>query len=128
MIVVFDGHCNVCNGFVRFLAARDRRLRLSFVPALSIAGRDWLIACGQSVDDPATMIVIDGDTRHLRSDAVIAAVAALGGFWRMVRICRLVVPRRLRDALYTGFARRRYRWFGQAETCAVCDGATRPDA
>ena len=127
MIVVFDGHCNVCNGFVRFLAARDRRRRLSFMPALSDAGRAWLVACGQSVDDPATMIVVDGDTRHLRSDAVIAAVAALGGVWRVVRIGRLV-PRRVRDALYTGFAQRRYRWFGRAETCAVCDGATRPDA
>ncbi|KQN21208.1 hypothetical protein ASE86_14635 [Sphingomonas sp. Leaf33] len=127
MIVVFDGHCNVCNGFVRFLAARDPRHRIAFVPAMSAAGRDWLTACGQSVDDPATMIVVDGDTRHLRSDAVIAAVASLGGVWRAVRIGRLL-PRAVRDRLYTGFARRRYRWFGRAQACAVCDGATRPDA
>jgi predicted DCC family thiol-disulfide oxidoreductase YuxK len=127
MIVVFDGHCNVCNGFVRFLAARDPRHRLSFIPARSDAGRAWLVACGQSVDDPATMIVVDGDTHHLRCDAVIAAVAALGGGWRAARIGRLL-PASVRDALYTAFARRRYRWFGRAETCEVCDGAMHPEA
>lgn len=124
MIVVFDGQCNVCNGYVRFLTRHDRGGRLTFVPAASEPGRAWLERCGEAPDNPSTMIVVDGERPWLRSDAVLVAVASLGGGWRAVRLLRLV-PRGLRDALYTGFARRRYRWFGRASTCAICEAAAR---
>jgi predicted DCC family thiol-disulfide oxidoreductase YuxK len=44
--------------------------------------------------------------------------ARLGFPWNLARVARLV-PRAWRDALYDGFAARRYRWFGRKETCAV---------
>ena len=124
MIVVFDNACNVCNAYTRFLARHDRQARLEFVPADSTRGREALIAIGESLDDPSTMIAIDRGAALVRSDAVLAAVAALGGGWRGVRLFRLV-PRRVRDALYTGFARRRYRWFGRAADCSVCETGAR---
>jgi predicted DCC family thiol-disulfide oxidoreductase YuxK len=37
----------------------------------------------------------------------------------------LVVPRFLRDAVYTFVARNRYRWFGRTETCRVPTPALR---
>lgn len=123
MIVVFDDHCNVCNGYARFLTRRDGG-RLSLVPASSPRGRALLAACGEAPDDPATMIAIGAHGALKRSDAVIAAVAELGGVWRGMRLARLL-PRRWRDALYTGFARRRYRWFGRAERCTACEGGAR---
>lgn len=119
MIVVFDSQCNVCNGFIDFLARHDRGSKLSFVQASSDAGRKWLTLCGQSPDDPSTMIVIDNGIARLRSDAVLSAVMALGGGWRAAGALHLL-PRTFRDTLYTQFARRRYRWFGRADSCAVC--------
>lgn len=127
MIVVFDSMCNVCNAYVGFLKRHDRKARLSFVAARSSDGRAALVAGGQSPDDPSTMIVIDSDVLLLRSDAVLAAIAALGGGWRGVRLFALV-PRAWRDALYTGFARRRYRWFGRAMPCAACGDDVAPRA
>jgi predicted DCC family thiol-disulfide oxidoreductase YuxK len=124
MIVVFDGVCNACNRFVRFLSWRDSAGRLTFVPAQSARGAAMLTACGERPDDPSTMIVVDRGTTLLRSDAVIAAVAQLGGGWRVARLGR-IVPQGLRDAAYTGFARRRYRWFGRTADCAVCGAPER---
>lgn len=124
MIVVFDGMCNVCNGYVRFLQRRDRRDRLTFVTAGSDEGRRLLVAYGEAPDAPSTMIVIERGIQRVRSDAVLAAIAALGGGWRGIGLLR-IIPRAVRDALYTGFARRRYRWFGQAPTCATCDPGAR---
>jgi predicted DCC family thiol-disulfide oxidoreductase YuxK len=123
-IVIFDGGCNVCNAYVRFLVKRDRRHRLIFVPAASDQGRAWLARCGEALDDPSTMIVVERGVARLRSDAVFAAVAELGGSWRAIRLLALM-PRPLRDALYTGFARRRYRWFGRADACATCERGVR---
>lgn len=125
MIVVFDGMCRVCSGYVRFLERHDRQRRLLFVPAASAEGRAALLACGESPDDPSTMIVIDDGVRRLRSDAVLTAIAALGGGWRGVRLLA-IVPRSWRDWLYSGFARRRYRWFGRVEVCPACEGRAGP--
>ena len=39
-IVLFDGVCNLCNGFVRFVIARDPATRFQFAPLQSeTAGR-----------------------------------------------------------------------------------------
>jgi predicted DCC family thiol-disulfide oxidoreductase YuxK len=124
MIIVFDGNCNACNRFVRFLARGDRTGQLSFVHAQSERGAAILLANGERADDPSTMIVIDRGRTLLRSDGVIAAVAALGGGWRIVRQLTMV-PRRLRDAAYVGFARCRYRWFGTAADCSACGAPDR---
>ncbi|MES3101659.1 thiol-disulfide oxidoreductase DCC family protein [Sphingomonas faeni] len=123
MIVVFDDHCNVCNFYVRCLKRHDRD-RLSFLPASSLRGREILLACDESPDDPATMIVIGPAGPLKRSDAVLAAIAELGGAWRMVRLFAYL-PRGIRDTLYTGLAKHRYRWFGRTDLCTACEERVR---
>lgn len=124
MMIVFDGTCNACNRFVRFLAKHDRTKRLTFLPAQSEQGAAILVANGQAPDDPSTMIIIDRGITLLRSDALLAAVAGSGGGWRVVSLLKMV-PRVLRDAAYTGFARRRYRWFGRTAECNTCGAPER---
>ena len=116
IVVVFDGACNFCNGWVRFLLEHDRARRFRFAAATSTYGALVLSAMGERADDPSTLVLIDGERRYVRSDAVLRAVAALGGGWTAARML-LLVPRGLRDAGYLAFARRRIRWFGRAETC-----------
>ena len=48
---------------------------------------------------------------RFKTDAALAAVRELGGVWRIFAALR-VVPKSLRDALYTLVARFRYRLFG----------------
>lgn len=124
-IVLFDGHCNFCNGTVNFLIDRDRRGTLRFAALESAAGRRLLAERGVVMPEvPDTMVFIDGPRVLLRSDAALATTAYLRQPWPLVRAAR-IVPRFLRDAVYALVARNRYRWFGRTEACRVPTPAVR---
>lgn len=118
MVLAFDGICVLCNGFVRFLMRHDRLERLRFASSGSVGGAAIFAATGQDSSNPVSVVLVDGDSRYLESDAIIRAVMALGGMWRLFAVVR-IVPRPLRDAGYRFVARRRYRWFGKLDSCPL---------
>ena len=118
MIVVFDGVCNFCNGWVRFVIRRDRQRLFRFAAAQTPVGRQLLDAHGLSADALETIVLVDGDRHYERSDAALRILEQLGGVWSMARILRFL-PRALRDGCYDFFARRRYRLFGRSATCQL---------
>ena len=120
MVIAFDGICILCNRFVAFLLRHDHAAKLRFTTNHSPYGADIFARTGQDPMHPVTVVAIDGDTILTESDAAIAAVATLGGAWRIIAIARLV-PRPLRDAAYRFVATRRYRWFGKLDTCPLPD-------
>ena len=120
MLLVFDGVCNLCNGFVRFLLERDSAARLQFTTCQSEAGAEIMRHAGIDPLDPASVVLVDGARRYVYSDASLLAIASLGGAWRLVVLARLI-PRFLRDPAYRFVARRRYRWFGRSDQCRVPD-------
>ena len=120
MVIAFDGICILCNRFVAFLLRHDHAAKLRFTTNHSPYGADIFARTGQDPLHPVTVVAIDGDTILTESDAAIAAVASLGGAWRIVLAARLV-PRPLRDIAYRFVATRRYRWFGRLDTCPLPD-------
>lgn len=124
MLLVFDGVCNLCNGFVRFLLERDAAGRLTFTTCQSEAGAEIMRRAGIDPLDPASVVLeVDrngGRQTYVYSDASLLAIAALGGGWRLVLLARLI-PKFLRDPAYRFVARRRYRWFGRSDRCQVPD-------
>ncbi|WP_337178029.1 thiol-disulfide oxidoreductase DCC family protein [Hydrogenophaga borbori] len=115
-IVVFDGVCALCNGWVDFLIARDRRERYRFAAMQTPAGRRLLAAHGLDPDDPVSFLLLDEAGAHTDTDAIMRVLAGLGGAWRLAAAGR-IVPRDLRNLLYRYFARHRYRWFGRHDAC-----------
>jgi predicted DCC family thiol-disulfide oxidoreductase YuxK len=119
-VIVFDGICHVCSGWVRFL--RWRRIQPPF-RAISMQtpdGKALLRDHGIDPDDPATFLILDGGRHYTESDAAIHVLVALGGLWRLASAAKLV-PKRWRDTLYQVLAKNRYRWFGQRTTCYLPD-------
>lgn len=116
-VIVFDGICVLCNGWVRFLLSRDRAGRYRFAAMQSDAGRALLAGYGLDPDDPASFLLVEGDRAWTDSDAIRRVLTGLGGVWRLATVIA-VVPRALRDPLYRWIARNRYRWFGTTE-CRV---------
>ena len=116
-VVVFDGHCAMCSGFVDFLLARDRG-RYRFVPAQSPLGEALYAHYGFKSGDYDTNILIEDGRARTKSDGSLAILEGLGGPWRAVRLLRIAPPF-LRDAAYRAVARNRLRWFGRRETCRV---------
>lgn len=116
-IILYDGVCVLCSGWVRFVAKRDVARRFRFTAIQSPYGRALAEALGIDPDDPDTnALVLDGHAFR-RSDAALTVLASLPG-WRWITVARMA-PRWLRDAVYTVIARNRYRVFGRHDTCEV---------
>ena len=69
---------------------------------------------------PGSLVWREPDGRlRIRSAAVLAVAAALGGRYRVGAALLRLVPAALRDALYLALARRRRRWFGATDRCRL---------
>jgi predicted DCC family thiol-disulfide oxidoreductase YuxK len=126
-VIVFDGVCVLCNGWVRFLLRRDRAERYRFAAMQGDAGRRLLADNGLDPDDPVSFLLVEYDRDpsprvSTDTDAMRRVLTGLGGIWRLAAISALL-PRRVRDPLYRLLARNRYRWFGRHDACMVPDEA-----
>jgi predicted DCC family thiol-disulfide oxidoreductase YuxK len=115
-IIVFDGICHLCSGWIRFLGRHRIDPPFQLIPMQTAAGKELLLEYGIDPEDPATFLVLDQGLRFTESDATIHVITALGGVWQLAGVAR-VVPRRWRDVIYRLLARNRYRWFGRRSTC-----------
>ena len=71
--------------------------------------------------DTVYLVVDHGETSErvlARSDAILYALAQLGGIWKLAAAGKLL-PNRVRDAFYNLVARNRYRVFGKYDTCML---------
>ena len=117
-VVLFDGVCNLCNGFVQFVIARDPAGRFQFGALQSASARRLLE--GHDAPDPlpdAIVLVEDGQI-FTRSTAALRIARRLTFPWPLAGVF-FAVPRPLRDWIYAIVARNRYRWFGRREQCMV---------
>src|ERR1700740_3027421 len=117
-IVVFDGLCNLCSGGARWLEHHQATPPFLLVPMQSDHGRGLLVQHGYAREDPLTFLVLDDHRRLVQSDAWIHLIVAAGGWWRLLRVAR-VIPRAWPDFVYRLIARNRYRWFGRRKICYV---------
>lgn len=119
MIVVFDGVCNLCNGTVQFILKRDRTGAVRFASVQSPAGQALLSRHGYAANELDTLLVIDADALHIKTEAVRRILAQLGGVWAWLAKGLRWIPVSVRDWFYTRVALNRYALFGRRATCAV---------
>ena len=121
-LVLYDGVCGLCNGFVRFALRRDRRAALRFAPLDSDVGRA-IIARHASLAGRDSIVLVErvGEVEIVatRSDAVARIARHLGAWWSGLGRVYAMAPRGVRDWLYDAVARRRYAWFGKLDACPI---------
>ncbi|HEY4075773.1 MAG TPA: DCC1-like thiol-disulfide oxidoreductase family protein [Rhizomicrobium sp.] len=120
-IILYDGVCVLCSGWMRFVLRRDRYRRFRFTPIQSEYGRALANALNINPDDPDTNAVVLKGVAYRRSDAALRVVSLLPnlGWVRGLRF----IPRPLRDCLYRLVARTRYRVFGRHAVCDLGGGS-----
>jgi len=120
--ILFDGVCNLCNGFVQFVIRHDAAGRFRFAALQSEAAQALLAAQGIApaalAGDPESVLLLSGGRLYSHSAAVLRIAGGLGGVWRLAGVGWLL-PGAWRDALYRFVARHRYRWFGRQESCML---------
>jgi predicted DCC family thiol-disulfide oxidoreductase YuxK len=117
-VVLFDGVCNLCNGFVQFVIARDPAGRFRFAALQSEAARRLLGRRDTPQEWPDSIVLVEDGGVFTRSTAVLRVARALRFPWPLA-CAFLGVPRPLRDWVYDLIARKRYDWFGRRDVCIV---------
>lgn len=116
-VILFDGVCNLCNGAVTFIIDRDPDAHFRFAPLQSEVGRALL---GDAAPSEAlqSIVLLEGGERYTHSDAALRVARRLRGPWPLL-YGLILLPRPLRDRLYTWVAENRYRWFGKRDACRL---------
>lgn len=121
-ILLFDGHCGLCNGCVNFVLRRDGKARFRFAALQSPAGLRLRKAAAipGSVD---SIVLCENGRVWVRSSAALRIARDLGPPWSLLWAF-MVVPRFIRDAVYDIIAANRLAWFGR-DQCRVPKEAER---
>jgi predicted DCC family thiol-disulfide oxidoreductase YuxK len=115
-IILFDGVCVLCSAGAAFVLRHDRRAVFRLAAMQGTFGTDLCQQLGIDPDNPATIVLLEGDRVHTESDAIIAICHGLAWPWKAAVLLK-VLPRGLRNAVYRRIARHRYRLFGKRYTC-----------
>jgi len=118
IVLLIDGHCNMCHGLAKFVVGRDKRAVFRFASLQSELGRRLLKEGAMPEDALETFVMVDNGKYYTKSTAALRIGRKLGWPWS-VAYPAIVVPRFVRDRVYRFVARRRYRWFGRSESCLL---------
>jgi len=117
-VILFDGFCGLCNGWVDFILVHDHRLVFQFAALQSPTGREILSQFGLPPDFIDSFLLVEDGRIYYRSSAFLRALRGLGLPYSLA-IVLIVIPRVLRDQVYRFVAARRLSWFGRRDTCRV---------
>ncbi len=115
-IVFFDGLCNLCNAWVKFIIKRDPLGRFFYASLQSDFAKSFLEG---EVSNPAqnqSVIYAKKGMLYFKSDAALHILVDLG--WNWVKVF-FIFPRGFRNWVYDLIAKNRYRWFGKKDHCEV---------
>ena len=114
-IILFDGVCNMCNGFVSFLIKRDKRQRYVFTSLQSETSKLLLQQYGLDAHtlDSIVFLYPEKNKVLIKSRAALAVISGLGGLSYYLFYSSQILHRWL-DYV----AKNRYKWFGKS-TCRI---------
>ncbi len=116
-LILFDGVCLLCSGWVRFIIPRDPAQVFRFVPIQSTYGQMLAQRFGIDSETPESNAVVGHNLVYFKSDAAIHVLSRLPG-WSWI-VALQILPKALRDWLYDRIAQNRYRLFGRSKTCMM---------
>jgi predicted DCC family thiol-disulfide oxidoreductase YuxK len=110
-LLLYDERCSVCRRFVSLVVRADARGKLRIAPLQSPRGEALRRDHPQFAAKDSAVWVPPSGAPLGYSDAILEALAYLGGGWRVVAGLGRLIPRAVRDWAYRAFARNR-RFFG----------------
>ena len=105
-ILYYDGICVLCNRSIRFIINRDPQKKFKILQQQSIKHKTKY---------ESVVLIINGE-KHTHSTAVIKSLILLGGIYKTFMIL-FIIPKTVRDFMYSIVAKNRYKWFGKYDSC-----------
>lgn len=111
-VLFYDEHCSVCRRIVSLIVAADHGGLLRIAPLQGHHGDALRLRHPEFADrESAIWCPIQGDPVQ-NSDAVLGALAYIGGGWRPIARIGRLIPAKFRDWVYRVLAHNR-RYFGR---------------
>ncbi len=117
-VILFDGVCNLCNGFVQFVIKRDKKNIFRFASLQSEFGQKFLTENKLNAVVFKSIILVKGTSYFSQSTAALKIFKELNGVCKLLYVF-IITPKFIRDAVYNLVARNRYSWFGKKESCMI---------
>ena len=118
-ILIFDGVCNFCNGFVNFIIDRDPKKKIKFVASQSESGKKILQQYKISKKEvKESIIFIEQEHYNTKSTAFFHILKHLRFPWYLF-YGFVLTPHFIRDTIYNYIGKNRYKWFGKRNTCRM---------
>ncbi|MES2822290.1 MAG: thiol-disulfide oxidoreductase DCC family protein [Pseudomonadota bacterium] len=117
-VILFDGVCKLCNGWVRFILRFDARNHFKLCAVQSEEGQAILKWFGYPTETFETMLLVQGSRVLEKSDSFLMVMTQLPLPWSLLRILKLF-PKSFRDWFYDRIALNRYRLFGKYDVCLL---------
>ena len=119
-IIFYDGHCNLCNGFVNAIIKLDKKNIFLFAPLNGNHAKNLLKKNNIKNTTIDSVVLFNNNSISYKSKAVIEILISLGGIYRVLVMTK-IIPRAILDWLYDIVAKNRYSWFGKQDRCMVPD-------
>lgn len=117
-IIFFDGVCNLCNFWVKYVVRNDPDGVFYFSSLQSEFAANFLTQ--NNINSDFETIILFTEGRFLKeSDAVVSILFKIGGFNRFLSRMIKPLPIKIRNALYKLISRNRYRLFGKQDDCVI---------
>ena len=118
-IILFDGVCNLCNGFIQFVIKRDATDVFRYASLQSEIGQQ--LSTERHIDTTkidSVVLIEPGVAFFIKSDAALQIGRHLKGYRTISKLLNLI-PSGLRNIVYDLIARYRYVWFGKKDACMI---------
>lgn len=115
-IILFDGVCNLCNNAVQRVIKNDRKKQFRFASLQSNFGKEILLKNNLHPDDFSSFLFLDNGHLYNKSTGALRVAKYMDGLWPAL-YAFIIVPRFIRNAVYTWIATNRYKWFGKQTSC-----------
>ena len=117
-IIFFDGVCNLCNSSVQFILKKDTNNVFLFSSLQSDAAKGILLQYNLENFDLSSIILVENSVIYQKSTAVLRIAKRLTGISKYVYVF-IIVPKFIRDGVYSLIAKNRYKWFGKRDSCML---------
>jgi len=117
-VILFDGICSLCNGFVLFVIRHDKKNKFRFGSLQSDSAKKLLEPFHFPLEELKTIVLVEDGKLFLRSRAVLRIASQLDGAWKLSAIL-YVFPSFISDAVYNQLSKYRYKIFGKRDSCMV---------
>ena len=117
-IIFFDGVCNLCNSSVQFILKKDTNNVFLFSSLQSDAAKGILLQYNLENFDLSSIILVENNVIYQKSTAVLKIAKRLTGISKYAYVF-IIVPKFIRDGVYSLIAKNRYKWFGKRDSCIL---------